>query len=125
MRAHASLRNYANQVSGPYIFMLAYLPRIINRGGQIYRKHALVRRSITLFVSGNKQNFVLGLKSKLSGSTTFQELEVAAYMDKAQIENHLIIFDRNTTKSWKKKISHEIFRFESKNRICMDSLEEA
>lgn len=47
-------------------------------------------------------------------STLSQGLEqIADYMDKANAEGHLIIFDRDITKSWEEKISHEVVTFKS------------
>lgn len=90
--------------------LLEVIQRIMMGSGHIYREHALGRRSVTLFVTWNEQNFVLELKSKHGESTLSQGLEqVAEYMDKAQVEGHLIIL-----KSWEEKISHEVITCQSK-----------
>ena len=113
--SQAWLHDYPYRESGPHILMLAYAQKIINGGGQICREYALGRRRVDLFVSWKKQKFVLELKIKHGESTLSQGLnQIADYMDKAQAEGHLIIFDRDPTKSWDEKISHEVVGFESR-----------
>ena len=113
--SQAWLEDYPYRESGPHILMLAYAQKIINGGGQICREYALGRRRVDLFVTWKKQRFVLELKIKHGESTLSQGLhQIADYMDKAQAEGHLIIFDRDSTKSWDEKISHEVVSFESR-----------
>lgn len=110
----AWLDNIQYRESGPYIIMLAYLQRIVKGHGKIHREYALGRGSIDLFVTWKEQKFVLELKTMHGESTLAEGLEqVAGYMRKTDSEGHLIIFDRDTTKSWNEKISEEVVGFES------------
>lgn len=114
--SQAWLEGYTYRESGPHILMLAYAQKLINGGGQICREYALGRRRVDLFVTWKRQRFVLELKIKHGESTLSKGLEqVADYMDTAGAEGHLIVFDRDTTKSWDEKISHEVVGFASKS----------
>jgi hypothetical protein len=58
---------------------------------------------------------VLELKIKRGESSREKGAEqVADYMDKPGAEGYLVIFDRDPSKSWEEKISHEVIDVGSK-----------
>ena len=108
------LEKFAYKESGPHLLLMAFLQRIINGGGTIYREYALGRGRVDLIVSWQKQRIVLELKVKRGEKTLAEGLEqTAKYMDTASAtEGYLLIFDRDPKKSWQEKFrqSQEIYQ---------------
>ncbi len=101
--------------SFPHLLLMAFLQRIINGGGSIIREYALGKKRVDLLILRQKQRFVIELKIKYGEDTLARGLEqTAQYMDRSNAyEGHLIIFDRDTTKTWDEKISNEVVEFKA------------
>ncbi len=102
--------------SGPHLLLMAYLQRIVNGGGRIYRECALGKGRVDLLVEFKNQTIVLELKIYRSTQKTLQEglVQTAEYMMiKGATEGHLIIFDRSKNKAWDKKIFHKTEKIDS------------
>lgn len=100
------LEKFAYKESGPHLFMMAFLQRIINGGGKIHREYALGTDRVDLQIIWKVQRIVIELKVWRSKSKTLdQGLEqTAKYMDTSNAtEGHLVIFDKRE-KSWEEKI---------------------
>ncbi len=97
------------QESFPHLLLMAFLQRIINGGGTIHREYSLGTKRVDLFVTWKDQKFVIELKIKYGEDTLKHGLkQTAEYIDICGAhEGHLVIFDRDPTKSWQEKISHE------------------
>ena len=115
------LEKFAYKEAGPHLLLLAFLQRIINGGGTIHREYALGRKRVDLLITWRSQRFVIELKinrakNSFSKDTLSLGLEqTASYMDKTGArEGHLVIFDRNTKKSWEEKIYHKKEQVEEK-----------
>lgn len=110
------LERFAYKEAGPHLLLLAFLQRIINGGGKIHREYALGRRRVDIRIEWKTQNFVIELKVNRGKDTLIQGLEqTASYMDKTgSLEGHLVIFDRNSKKSWEEKIYHTTEKVEGK-----------
>lgn len=108
------LEKFDYKESGPHLLLMAFLQRIINGGGTIWREYALGRGRVDLLIQWQKQCIVLELKVKRHKKTLEEGLEqTAKYMDNSHAtEGYLLLFDRDPTKSWKEKIKHsdEIFQ---------------
>jgi len=92
--------------SGPHLFTMAFLQRIINGGGRIYREYALGTGRVDLLITWKTQRIVIELKVwRNERKTLIEGLEqTARYMDTSHAtEGHLIIFDEQK-KSWDEKI---------------------
>lgn len=100
--------------SGPHLLLMAYLQRIVNGGGRIYRECALGKGRVDILVEFKSQSIVLELKIYRSPKTVQKGLlQTAQYMiTKGATEGHLILFDKST-KSWDKKIYHKTTHVES------------
>ena len=104
-------RRFDYQEAWPHLLLQAYLQRIVNGGGQINREYGLGLKRVDLFVAWDPpfgQRFVLELKI-IDGSldTTLAKglRQTAEYMDRcAAGEGHLIVFDRDSEKTWEQKI---------------------
>src|SRR5262245_27702904 len=96
--------------------MLAFMQRVINGGGHIHREYALGAKRVDLLIRWKKQTVVIELKIKHSEDALAKGLEqIAHYMElSGASEGHLILFDRSSTKSWEKKISHESIAYAGK-----------
>ncbi len=110
------LERFAYKESGPHLLLLAFLQRIINGGGTIHREYALGRKRVDLLITWKTQCFVIELKVYRQKQDIEKGLkQTAEYMDKTgATEGYLIVFDRNSKKSWTKKIYHKIEKVEGK-----------
>jgi AAA+ ATPase superfamily predicted ATPase len=100
------LDKFAYKESGPHLFTMAFLQRIINGGGKIHREYALGTDRVDLLVTWAKQRIVVEIKVwRGETKTLVKGLEqTAGYMDTSNAtEGHLVIFDKQV-KSWDEKI---------------------
>jgi len=100
------LEKFAYKESGPHLFIMAFLQRIINGGGKIHREYALGTDRVDLLITWKTQRIVIELKVWHSNAKTFVKglEQTAKYMDTSgAAEGHLVIFDRRE-KSWEEKI---------------------
>lgn len=106
------LEKFDYKESGPHLLLMAFLQRVINGGGRIHREYALGKKRVDLLVLWKAQKIVIELKLK-SGEELKKGLEqTAQYMDASSAtEGHLVIFDRDPTKSWQEKIAHSSSTF--------------
>ncbi len=106
------LKGFEYHESAPHLLLMAFLQRVINGGGSISREYALDSLKVDLFVAWKSQRFVLELK--IANHTALQKglEQTSQYMNKSGAEGHLVIFDRDSDKSWEEKISHtqEVFQ---------------
>ncbi|MCK5679396.1 AAA-like domain-containing protein [bacterium] len=118
--ADAWIERFEYKEAGPQLLMQAFLQRIINGGGRLNREYALGRRRTDLIIEwplnpeqgffGPVQKVVIELKILRGRRVTLvaEGLEqTAAYADICgAADAHLVIFDRDPTRSWEEKISH-------------------
>jgi hypothetical protein len=104
------------QESMPHLLLMAFLQRILNGGGEIKREYALGRKRVDLLAVWHNQKFVIELKIKYGEHTLTEGLkQTASYLDiSGADEGHLVIFDRDPTKTWDEKISNELISFYTK-----------
>ena len=94
------------------LLLQAFLQRIVNGGGSIYREYGLGRMRTDLLVvwryDGKVQKIAVELKilHKSLDNTIAAGLEQTwKYMDKSGADQgHLIVFDRGVKRSWDEKI---------------------
>jgi hypothetical protein len=110
-REHSAqwLKDCAYKESGPHLLMMAFLQRVINGGGSIYREYALGRKRIDIYIRWQEQRIVIELKMLHDNNAVTKGLEQTAnYMDIINAtEGHLIVFDKDSSKSWEEKIYHD------------------
>ena len=130
-REHADAwsEGFSYKEAASQLLIQAFLQRIINGGGRIHREYGLGRKRTDLFIEwpldekqgmyGPLQRIVIELKLLRGNLETIitQGLEqTAAYADCANAEEaHLIIFDRESVKSWEEKIWHREAKIGSRN----------
>ena len=105
---------------GAQVLLQAFLQRVVNTGGHISREHGLGRGRTDLLISwwkgGEPQVFVIECKVRrqrdgLDEVIRRGALQTAGYVDRSgAAEGHLLVFDRDERKSWKKKIFHREIR---------------
>jgi len=112
------LEKFDYKESGPHLLLMAFLQRVINGGGTIYREYALGRKRVDLLIEFNKQRIVIELKIERGLQTISEGLEqTAQYMDiNNATEGHLIVFDRSLVKSWDEKI------FRQEHKVGKDTI---
>jgi len=111
--SEAWLHDFKYIEAGPHLLMMAFLQRIINGGGEILREYALGRKRLDLLITWKKQKIVVEIKIRHSESVLSEGLvQTKSYLDKSGAnEAHLVIFDRDSKKSWEEKISSETVTF--------------
>ena len=106
------LGRFDYQEAGVQLLLQGYCQRLVNGGGKVYREYGLGRRRADLLLSWPRDDgwsrFVVECKV-LRGSREATERrgleQTAAYMDLCGAEaGHLIIFDRDESRSWEEKI---------------------
>ncbi|MCY4487683.1 MAG: AAA-like domain-containing protein [Deltaproteobacteria bacterium] len=98
----------------PQLLLQAFLQRVVNGGGRIEREYGLGRMRTDLLIvwpqGARTRKFVIECKvlHKSLERTIGDGLEqTAAYMDRCAAESgHLIIFDRDESRSWEDKLFH-------------------
>lgn len=107
------LEQFEYKESGPHLLLMAFLQRIINVGGTIFREYALGRGRVDLLIQWQKQRIVLELKVKHREKTLSEGLEqTAKYMDASSgTEGYLLIFDRDPSKTWEQRFCREKMSF--------------
>ena len=102
------LKGFEYHESAPHLLLMAFLQRLINGGGIVSREYALDSQKVDLFISWKTQRFVLELKILYNKKTLENGLiQVSDYINKSGAEGHLILFDRDSKKSWDEKIFHK------------------
>lgn len=114
------LEKFEYKEAGPHLILMAWLQRIVNGGGTIYREYALGRGRVDLLIEWKAQRIVIELKILHGSKTVAQGLEqTVQYMDTSKAtEGHLVIFDRDTIKVWEEKIYHAKEKIDDKI-ICV------
>ncbi len=123
--AESWLGRFDYQEAAPQLLLQAFLQRIVNGDGAIFREYGLGRRRTDLLIvwpldrsatpqqppqqpDGQKQRIVVEVKllyRSLDATIQLGVTQTKAYMDRcAADEGHLCIFDRSSTKSWDEKI---------------------
>jgi len=104
------------------LLLQAFLQRIVNSGGHIFREYGLGRKRtdllITWFYQDTKQEIVIELKIRYMNTENDIQKglnQTAEYMDKCgAAEGHLIIFDRRKSISWEEKIFNKKMNIDNK-----------
>jgi len=99
------------KAAGPQLLLQAFLQRIVNAGGRVEREYGLGRRRTDLLViwpfSDAIQRVVLELKLRYGSLEQTVEEGLAqtwAYVDRCGADaGHLVIFDREASRSWDEK----------------------
>ncbi len=96
--------------AAPHIILMAFLQRVINGGGRIYREYALGRKRVDLLIEFGEQRIVVELKLFRGKDTLTKGLEqTKKYMEISNAtEGHLVIFDRLSKKLWDERIYHKM-----------------
>ncbi|MEA1911667.1 MAG: PD-(D/E)XK nuclease domain-containing protein, partial [Spirochaetota bacterium] len=116
------------QEAAPHLVFQAYLQRVANGGGYVFREYGLGRGRTDLMLKwrpstssgtgAKEQRIVIELKIYSKGSSLkrikekalVQTLEYAKKSDST--ENHIIIFDRDDQTDWREKLYTEVLEFE-------------
>jgi hypothetical protein len=100
------VEKYEYKEAAPHLILQAFLQRVINGGGEIIREYASGRRRFDLCVIYAGKKYPIELKLLYGKKTEQDGLEqLGSYMDKVGArEGWLVIFDRESGKSWDEKI---------------------
>ncbi|MDO8686465.1 MAG: AAA-like domain-containing protein [Clostridiales bacterium] len=100
------MEKYEYKEAAPHLILQAFLQRVINGGGEILREYASGRRRFDLCVKYAGSKYPIELKLRYGSRTEQDGLgQLGAYMDNTGVrEGWLVIFDRESVKSWEQKI---------------------
>jgi hypothetical protein len=97
---------YEYKEAAPHLVLQAFLQRVINGGGQIIREFALGSKRVDLCIVHKDRKYPVELKID-RGENYIKNgyAQLLKYMDKCGVsEGSIIIFDKNSDKSWEEKI---------------------
>jgi len=108
---------YQYDEAAPHLVLQAFLQRVINGGGYIIREMALGTKRADLCVVYEGQKYPIELKILRSNKSLPEGLEqLAVYMDKVgSSDGWLVIFDRDTEKSWEEKLYMRLEEYKGKH----------
>ncbi|KPA19380.1 ATPase, AAA-type, core domain protein [Candidatus Magnetomorum sp. HK-1] len=114
--------DFQYQEASVQLLLQAFLQRIVNSGGYIFREYGLGRKRtdllVTWYYQDSKQEIVIELKIRYQNTDKVIQkglIQTAEYMDKCgATEGHLVIFDRRKSVSWEEKIFHKVLAHEGK-----------
>ena len=96
---------YGYRESVPHLVMMAFLQRVVNGGGRIFREMALGSMRLDLCVEFGKFRYAVELKMKRMFSPEKSYAQLAGYLDKLGLpEGWMAIFDEDKSKSWDEKL---------------------
>ncbi|MDR1483910.1 MAG: ATP-binding protein [Planctomycetaceae bacterium] len=100
------IKQYTYKEAAPHLILMAFLQRVINGGGQLFREMAAGKGRLDLLLVYEGQKYPIELKIRYNDKYLEKGLEqTARYMDIYGCnEGWLIIFDRRTTVTWDDKI---------------------
>ncbi|MEW5767054.1 MAG: AAA family ATPase [bacterium] len=104
--SQAWLERFAYKEAGPHLLLMAFLQRIVNTGGQIFRGYGLGRKRMDILVVWKGHRYALELKVRRGEQTKEEGLaQLDGYMDTSRAEEgHLLLFDRRPGRTWEEKI---------------------
>ncbi len=97
---------YEYDEAAAHLVMHAFLQRIVNGGGRVHREAAADTKRVDILVEYNGVEYPVELKILQSENCRAESLkQIRGYMDKLGAdEGWLIIFDKDTAKSWDEKV---------------------
>ena len=92
--------------AAPHLVLQAFLQRVINGGGIIYREMALGKDRADICIDWQGQRYPIELKMYRNAKTEEEAVQqILKYMEKVGSNNGwVVIFDRNTGTTWDEKI---------------------
>jgi hypothetical protein len=100
---------YQYDEAAPHLVIQAFLQRVINGGGQITREMALGTKRADICIEWENQKYPIELKILRDEKTKSKDLsQISSYIDKCGTKaGWLVVFDRDTWKSWDEKLYFE------------------
>ncbi|MEJ6949436.1 ATP-binding protein [Natronospora cellulosivora (SeqCode)] len=103
------IERFAYKEAGPQLLLQAFLQRVVNGGGRIYREYGLGKMRTDILIEWkDSSKYVLELKilhKSLEKTIALGLEQTAEYMDRTGTNTgHLLIFDKSEDKGWEEKI---------------------
>jgi len=97
---------YRYDEAAPHLVLQAFLQRVINGGATIYREMALGKDRADISIEWEGQKYPIELKIYKNANTKEEVIpQIMKYMEKmGSDDGWVVIFDRNTDKSWDEKL---------------------
>ena len=96
---------YGYKEAVPHLVMMAFLQRVVNGGGRIFREMALGSTRLDLCVEFGKFRYAVELKMKRMFSPEKSYPQLAGYLDKLGLpEGWMAVFDEDKSKPWDEKL---------------------
>ena len=96
---------YGYREAMPHLVMMAFLQRVVNGGGRIFREMALGSSRLDLCVEFGKFRYAVELKMRRMFSPEKSYPQLLGYLDKLGLdEGWMAVFDEDKTKPWDEMI---------------------
>ena len=106
---------YGYKEAMPHLVMMAFLQRVVNGGGRIFREMALGSSRLDLCVEFGKFRYAVELKMKRMFKPEKSYLQLLGYLDTLGLpEGWMAIFDDDKSKPWDEKLFTRDVAFEGK-----------
>lgn len=101
---------YGYKEAMPHLVMMAFLQRVVNGGGRIFREMALGSSRLDLCVEFGKFRYAVELKMKRMFSPEKSYAQLAGYLDRLGLaEGWMPVFDEDKSRPWEEKLySHDV-----------------
>ena len=92
--------------AAPHLVLQTFLQRVINGGGTMHREMALGKNSADICIEWEKQKYPIELKIYNGPCTAEKAIpQILKYMERTGSDDGwVVIFDRDTGKSWEEKL---------------------
>jgi hypothetical protein len=100
------IEKFEYKEAAPHLILMAFLQRVINGGGEIYREMAAGTARLDICLIYKKHKYPIELKIRYGDKYVEKGIQqTARYMDKLGCsEGWLTVFDRSTEKTWEEKL---------------------
>jgi hypothetical protein len=107
-REHSEIwiERFQYKESAPHLVLMAFLQKIVNKGGQVVREMASGSGRLDVCIHFKGNLYPVELKIRYGKQTTTEgQRQLAEYMDRLGCrEGWLVVFDRRKKQSWKRKL---------------------
>jgi hypothetical protein len=111
------LERYDYKEAAPHLILMAFLQRVINKGGIITREMAAGTKRLDLCIYYQNNRYPIEIKLRYSNKTIEEgKKQITDYMETLNCtEGWLVVFDQRKNQSWKRKLFWKSFKVDAKN----------
>ncbi|MBK8258404.1 MAG: DUF91 domain-containing protein [Polyangiaceae bacterium] len=113
---HIAAEGFHYREAGPHLMLMAFLQRILNGGGRIFREYGLGRGALDILVEWGNERHAIEVKLRRDTRTEGRAIEqLGRYLDASGLnEGWPVLFDLRTDVSWEDKLQMRDVSYEGK-----------